>query len=492
LAPNSVALSPGALSPLPAPPALESPARLSAAPPSASAFPPPAPSGDALEPERHAPGAPQSPSRPASPAPRAGETPAYVRAAEGARGSGAEEAVRSKGDVLSALAVAIPAAEPAPPSGSPRPAVEVAKDAPVAVSRPTDQGDRADLPPAQGSARPYSDERATPDRAAPAALSRQTVAPPTRAPVAEAALIGAPVDAPPGAETAAAPSAADAPGAVSPGSPSTPVLASARSASPAPGGPDPRATEGPAASEGPAPEDAARTPRSSGTVFAPQSPTTAPSQPVIAAPPAPDAEQTATDPAGSAEVARAAPAPAAPLPGPLAVQSRRAAAAPAPADAAAPLAGPSAETAARAEATAAQPADPGAPAAPARQIAQAIVAAGADGRVEVRLDPPELGAVGIDIRFEEGGVSATVTAERPETLELIRRNVEALQRDLAAAGFARADVSFGDRGFAEGRRDAPQPEARPAAEPAREAPPTVPPRRDWLSAGPRDRLDIRL
>jgi hypothetical protein len=58
--------------------------------------------------------------------------------------------------------------------------------------------------------------------------------------------------------------------------------------------------------------------------------------------------------------------------------------------------------------------------------------------------------VSIDMRLEDGGVSASVTAERPETLDLLRRHADALQRELSSAGFDRASLAFGDGGEAEG------------------------------------------
>jgi hypothetical protein len=118
----------------------------------------------------------------------------------------------------------------------------------------------------------------------------------------------------------------------------------------------------------------------------------------------------------------------------------------------------------------------------------AAIAAARDGdRVELRLDPPELGRVSIDIRIEDGRLSAVLGAERPETLDLMRRHADALQRELSAAGYDRAQLSFGG-GDADARRDpgpppraaAPYPEAGPAA-----APPA--PRRDGQGG-----LDIRL
>lgn len=67
----------------------------------------------------------------------------------------------------------------------------------------------------------------------------------------------------------------------------------------------------------------------------------------------------------------------------------------------------------------------------------------ADGRsVELRLDPPELGRVQIQLTPTEDGVRAMVIAERHETHELLRRHAEMLNRDLAAAGFSNVSLGF--------------------------------------------------
>jgi len=124
---------------------------------------------------------------------------------------------------------------------------------------------------------------------------------------------------------------------------------------------------------------------------------------------------------------------------------------------------------------------PDRPAPPAvRDVAQAVLSARDGERVALRLDPPELGRVIIDIALADGAVSATVSAERPETLDLLRRHAEALQRELMAAGFQSADLAFGGRNarsgddaqpgaVADDADAAPIPAAAPAAGPARVA-----------------------
>ncbi|MFV0475103.1 MAG: flagellar hook-length control protein FliK [Pikeienuella sp.] len=126
------------------------------------------------------------------------------------------------------------------------------------------------------------------------------------------------------------------------------------------------------------------------------------------------------------------------------------------------------------------------------QIAQTAARAGGE-RVEIRLDPPELGRVQLSLSMDRDGVTATISAERPEILDLMRRHGELLQRDLGAAGhrnvtleFARADTG-----------DGPQTGARPQNQPQGKADAGEPAETvtrfavNWR-ARPDDRLDIRL
>ncbi|WP_211238681.1 flagellar hook-length control protein FliK [Roseivivax isoporae] len=85
-----------------------------------------------------------------------------------------------------------------------------------------------------------------------------------------------------------------------------------------------------------------------------------------------------------------------------------------------------------------------------RQVTEAI-AATRDGTVELRLRPEELGRIRVVMRHAEGTLSVQVLAERPETLELLRRHGDLLLRDLQADGFGRVDLNFGG-GSASGRQ----------------------------------------
>lgn len=68
-----------------------------------------------------------------------------------------------------------------------------------------------------------------------------------------------------------------------------------------------------------------------------------------------------------------------------------------------------------------------------------------DGRIEVQLDPPELGRVEISFEFSDDGLRASLASERAGTAELVRRHAEMLLQQLRAAGFENATLDFGER-----------------------------------------------
>lgn len=86
----------------------------------------------------------------------------------------------------------------------------------------------------------------------------------------------------------------------------------------------------------------------------------------------------------------------------------------------------------------------------------AIVQSDAD-RLEVRLDPPELGKITIDFsNLGATGVKAVVSADLSATLDFLRRNSEQLLVELARQGLTGVDLQFADHpakdGFAAGGR----------------------------------------
>ncbi|SEC62254.1 hook-length control protein FliK [Rhodobacter sp. 24-YEA-8] len=77
------------------------------------------------------------------------------------------------------------------------------------------------------------------------------------------------------------------------------------------------------------------------------------------------------------------------------------------------------------------------------QISQAVINAG--GPVtELRLSPEELGTVRIEVKTEREKVTVTLLAERPETLDLLRRHADRLVAEFRAAGFSEMNLGFGN------------------------------------------------
>ena len=78
-----------------------------------------------------------------------------------------------------------------------------------------------------------------------------------------------------------------------------------------------------------------------------------------------------------------------------------------------------------------------------RQIGEAIVDRGGDV-VELRLEPEELGHVRFRMTGGEHALSMTILADRPETLDLLRRHVDQLARHLDDLGYSATQFRFGE------------------------------------------------
>jgi hypothetical protein len=125
------------------------------------------------------------------------------------------------------------------------------------------------------------------------------------------------------------------------------------------------------------------------------------------------------------------------------------------------------------------------------QVAVAIARA-AEEKLEIRLDPPELGKVQIHLTRHEGGIQAVVLADRPETQDLLRRHAEVLARELGEAGYDSVRLDFAGGEARAGRDEAPDfdwaTQAAPGPAVAAEAPaPAAQPRRSAAGG-----LDVRL
>lgn len=126
----------------------------------------------------------------------------------------------------------------------------------------------------------------------------------------------------------------------------------------------------------------------------------------------------------------------------------------------------------------------------ARQVAVQILEAtqnARSGAIDLTLNPAELGRVRLLLVPGDASLAVTILAERPETLDLMRRHIDMLAEDFREMGYGSASFSFG-----RGQEDAPRATAESAVpvDPASAGPP----RPDVVSAtrGLSDRIDIRL
>jgi flagellar hook-length control protein FliK len=85
-----------------------------------------------------------------------------------------------------------------------------------------------------------------------------------------------------------------------------------------------------------------------------------------------------------------------------------------------------------------------------------IAARAKDGinRFEIRLDPPELGRIDVRLDIDRSGhVTSRLMVERPETLDLLRRDAPQIERALQDAGLKTSDLgmqfSLRDQTFAD-------------------------------------------
>jgi hypothetical protein len=91
------------------------------------------------------------------------------------------------------------------------------------------------------------------------------------------------------------------------------------------------------------------------------------------------------------------------------------------------------------------------PAAIGRQMAEALQKL-PDRPVEVSLNPRELGRVRMSIAASEAGITVSVVVERPETLDLMRRNIDQLAREFQSIGYENINFSFAEGHSRENRQ----------------------------------------
>jgi hypothetical protein len=139
---------------------------------------------------------------------------------------------------------------------------------------------------------------------------------------------------------------------------------------------------------------------------------------------------------------------------------------------------------------------PAGAAGPAQQVADAVRQGFARGSVDVALHPEELGRVRLSFSPAEAGLTVTIQADRPETLDLLRRHADLLGNDLRQQGFGTISFEFGAQGGRDGRgADTRMPALSSAETPGADGAvqndqvsPVIPPLKAAHSGG----LDLRL
>ncbi len=88
-----------------------------------------------------------------------------------------------------------------------------------------------------------------------------------------------------------------------------------------------------------------------------------------------------------------------------------------------------------------------------------------DQPLEIALDPPELGRVRMSLSQVDGVLTLSILADRPETLDLMRRHVELLGQEFTRAGLGNTEFSFGQSSHRERGAEGtdPQPTETPQA-----------------------------
>ncbi|WP_188129998.1 flagellar hook-length control protein FliK [Roseovarius litoreus] len=89
------------------------------------------------------------------------------------------------------------------------------------------------------------------------------------------------------------------------------------------------------------------------------------------------------------------------------------------------------------------------------QLVAAIQRAPGEKNLDLTLNPVELGRVRISLAPGDAGIIVTIIAERPETLDLMRRHADTLAQDFLGMGYGRAEFNFGQTPQRSGQRGDP-------------------------------------
>ncbi len=88
------------------------------------------------------------------------------------------------------------------------------------------------------------------------------------------------------------------------------------------------------------------------------------------------------------------------------------------------------------------------------QVTAAILRSKDNDRLEIALDPPELGRIRIDFDLQRSGaVKAVIYAENMHTFDLLRRNIDILKNELLERGGDDIDLSMGEQTWSENKNE---------------------------------------
>jgi hypothetical protein len=115
--------------------------------------------------------------------------------------------------------------------------------------------------------------------------------------------------------------------------------------------------------------------------------------------------------------------------------------------------------------------------------------------IEIALSPEELGRVRMSFSTHDGGLAMTIQADRPETLDLMRRHIESLAEDFRDLGFQDLSFAFGNDQSADKSHEQNGSDDLGSSDATDPITPRTPPDqtlRGTLAVDPDNRLDLRL
>lgn len=113
------------------------------------------------------------------------------------------------------------------------------------------------------------------------------------------------------------------------------------------------------------------------------------------------------------------------------------------------------------------------------------------GVTEIRLSPEELGRVTVAVTTHEQGVSLAISADRPETIDLMRRNAESIQNEFRRAGVDQLDLNFRESSSQSSGKNAQQ-ETETASTPAPTSITVTSVTEHYRQSAHSDHLDLRV